>query len=70
MVFKTGINPKELCLRVVHEAAFDNLPQHNLYLVHCLGWQSSRIQRAVRSTLAAEAYSSPDAIDTLDWARA
>eukprot|EP00972_Heterocapsa_arctica_P103339 15227070-Heterocapsa_arctica.AAC.1 len=38
--------------------------------MHCLGWQSSRIQRVVRSTLAAEAYSASDAIDTLDWARA
>ena len=90
LMFEAGIDPEQLCLLVVHDATFYNLPQHksqrghfvlvtdkriaadhdNLYQVHCIGWQSSRIQRAVGSTLAAEAYSASDAIDTLDWARA
>ena len=39
-------------------------------MVHNIGWQSSRIQRVVKSTLAAEAYSLSDAVDSLHWARA
>lgn len=37
---------------------------------HCIAWQSSRIHRAVCSTLRAEAYRCSDAIDTLVWTRA
>ena len=38
--------------------------------IHCTAWQSSRIQRKVRSTLAAEAFSCGYAFDTLEWTRA
>eukprot|EP00959_Pyramimonas_sp_CCMP1952_P137775 2884023-Pyramimonas_sp.AAC.1 len=41
----------------------------NLYNVHCFGWQSSKIQRVVRSTLSAEAYSCADSVDALIWTR-
>ena len=41
-----------------------------LHRVHCLGWESSRIQRVVRSTLSAEADSCSDGFDTLAWSRA
>ena len=37
--------------------------------VHAIAWQSSRIARVVRSTLAAEAYSCSDAVETLEWTR-
>ena len=40
------------------------------YSFHTLGWQSSRIERSVRSTLKAEAYSCAEAVDVLLWVRA
>eukprot|EP00959_Pyramimonas_sp_CCMP1952_P467860 9492291-Pyramimonas_sp.AAC.1 len=42
----------------------------NKYKVHCIGWPSSKIQRVVRSTLSAEAYSCADSVDMLIWMRA
>ena len=37
--------------------------------VHFLQWSTGRIQRVVRSTLSAEAYSCSEAIDQLNWLR-
>ena len=37
--------------------------------VHFLQWPTGRIQRVVRSTLSAEAYSCSEAIDQLNWLR-
>eukprot|EP00959_Pyramimonas_sp_CCMP1952_P226708 4740194-Pyramimonas_sp.AAC.1 len=46
-----------------------NEDHSNKYTVHCIGWQSSKIQRVVRSTISAEAYSCADSVDMLIWAR-
>eukprot|EP00959_Pyramimonas_sp_CCMP1952_P438027 9170235-Pyramimonas_sp.AAC.1 len=43
-----------------------NEDHSNKYNVHCIGWQSSKIQRVVRS---AEAYACADSVDMLIWTR-
>ena len=47
------------------------IKDHNkMHRTHLIGWSSGRIQRAVRSTLAAEAYSCSEAMDNMFWVRA
>ena len=45
----------------------DRTSLHHIHFVH---WTSSKIQRVVRSTLSAEAYSCSEALDALSWLRA
>ena len=45
----------------------DRTKVHRIHFVH---WTSSKIQRVVRSTLSAEAYSCSEALDALSWLRA
>ena len=45
----------------------DRAKVHHIHFVH---WTSSKIQRVVRSTLSAEAYSCSEALDALSWLRA
>ena len=46
------------------------IDEHGLaHGVHFLQWSTGRIQRVVRSTLSAEAYSCSEAIDQLNWLR-
>ena len=45
----------------------DRTKVHHIHFVH---WTSSKIQRVVRSTLSAEAYSCSEALDALSWLRA
>eukprot|EP00959_Pyramimonas_sp_CCMP1952_P072200 1507773-Pyramimonas_sp.AAC.1 len=46
-----------------------NEDHSNKYKVHCIGWQSSKIQQVLRSTLSAGAYSCADSVDMLIWVR-
>ena len=41
--------------------------QSSVHHIHFVHWTSSKIQRVVRSTLSAEAYSCSEALDALSW---